>query len=596
MSNVKDPELTPILPTHTLRDYRTYITLSCAIFAVLSNVAIIACWAKQLRFGISITDGRWRYIDDGNAIALLGFWAQFLQIITVVLGGWAIAQLWARQVAHSKASLVGLQSLGIFSSIGTLLLAYWHLWKKRYAHRSHLFIYVPLVFCATVLQYYATAIITLAVPAFHEVVETRIIPAQTLPFMSEPTASTPCSNLAEPGLTNCLGNWYSQVTTRNILILGTASPSSATFDGEQLPPDWQPVWGATGPNQDSIALLTRSNPSVVDGVFASHDFMDSIAFSAYVPAIIPTLTSQCAEVNQPTNITSIDIAGVSYAVSVGIPVLSEGFMTGQLTTNSATLIISYPTMIPSTNIHCAVNLSLSDGKRSSVFVSSVANQTGRFADYIGYDPDVLSPDGTLNEVNFWPLDQLATLWLVGMNWGTEPTSDALTRYISTLELNVGTRPFFTNRDVSITNTYEAYSIFLLAGNIDIGFPPWQDDPTDTFLQEYDILKTQLVTGARTVSHYIALVVVGVDILFVLWSTGVVVFGGSWLPDWSDPAILMCTALASERSADYDDSSKGSIHEDAWKLPIKYNLEDGFHVGPSTSESEQEQDTRTDPKD
>ena len=289
MSDTPQPKLAR---KPTFQDYRTYVALSCAIFSLGSNVAIIICWVKELHFGTSITDGRWRYIDDGNAIALLGFWAQFLQIITVVLGGWAVAQIWARRVVDNNASLVGLQSLGVFSSIGSLLLAYWHLWKRRYARAVLLLIYIPLLFCATVLQYYATAVITLAVPTFHEVVETRTIPAQTLPFMSEPAAMTPCANLTGPNLDDCLGNWYSQVTTPNILILGTDSPSSATFDGDQLPPAWQPAWGVTGPDQTSIALLTRPNPSVVRGVAASHDFWTrSRSLRIYQPSSLPLLHS-----------------------------------------------------------------------------------------------------------------------------------------------------------------------------------------------------------------------------------------------------------------------------------------------------------------
>ena len=578
MSNIHGPRLTP---TSILRDYRTYITLACAIFCLGSNIAIICCWAKQIRFGISITDGRWRYIDDDNAISILGFWAQLLQTVTVLLGGWALAQVWARRVVQGSDTLVGLQSLRILSSIGTIVLACQHVIKGRYARRA-LLTYIPLISCAVVLQYYHTAVITLVVPTLNDVVEPRVTPAQSAPFMSEPTVSTPCSNLTDQGLTNCLGNWYAQSTTTNILQLGTTDPSSLTFNGYQLPSDWQPAWGITGPDQTSVAFLTRSNPSLVDGVFASHDFIDSIAFSAYVPAIIPTLTSQCAEVNQPTNVTSIDIAGINYVVSVGIPVLSEGFMAGQLTTNNATLIVSYPTITPSTNVHCAVNLSLSSGLNSFVYVTSVANNTGRWDGYLGYDPDFLSPDGTLDQVNFWPLDLLARLWLVGMNWGAEPRSDALTRYISTVELRVGTRPHFTNRDVSIVDTYEAYSLFLLAGDIGLGFPPWQEDATDTFLQEFDILKTQYLVGVRSVSHYVALVVVGLDILFVLWSIGAILLGGGWLPDWSDPAVLMCTALTSERSADYDDSAKGTIHEDAWKRSIVYNSKDGFQVHSTAS--------------
>lgn len=587
MPNSPETPQSSLTRISTLEDYRTYIALLCAIFSVGSNVAIILCWVHQLHFGTSITDGRWRYIDDGNVIALLGFWAQFLQVITVVLGGWAVAQIWARRlVDHPKgASLAGLQSLGVFSSLGSLLLAYWHLWKRRYARSLLLLIYIPLIFCATVLQYYATAVLTLIVPTFHEVSDTRFIPAQTLPYMSEPAASTPCRNLTEVTLDDCLGNWYSQVTTRNILILGTTSPSSATFDGDQLPPAWRPVWGVTGLDMSSIALLTRPNPSVVFGVATSHDVTDSIAFRANIPAVIPTITTQCAMVNQSTNITQVNIANVNYQVPLGIPVLPRGFIAGQVTTSNATLLITYSSNTPSTNVHCALNLSLSDGKRSTVALTSISNQTGRFDDYFGQDPDILSLDGTLGKVNFWPINELAKLWLLGMGWSAEPVSDALSRYLSTLDLSIGTKTHFTNRDVLITNTYEAYSLFLLAGNIDAGFPPWQNDPADTFQQKYELHKVQLITGARTISRYVALVVIALDILFVLWSTGVIVFGGGWLPDWSDPAVLMCTALASPRCPEFDDSSKGIIHEEAWKRLIRCNAKDsnapfGLHVKPS----------------
>ncbi|KAK7681549.1 hypothetical protein QCA50_015281 [Cerrena zonata] len=586
MASNGNPESHPALaPKPTVKDYRTYVALICAIFSVGSNVAIILCWVHELHFGTSITDGRWRYIDDGNAIALLGFWAQFLQIITVVLGGWAVAQMWARRSVNEGASIVGLQSLGVFSSLGSLLLAYWHIWKRRYPRSSLLFLYIPLIICATLLQYYATAVLTLIVPTFHEVTEPRSIPAQTLPYMSEPAASTPCMNLTGPSLEDCLGNWYSQVTTGNILIFGTTSPSSATFDGEQLPPAWRPIWGVTGPDMTSIALLTRPNPSVIFGVAASRDFTDSIAFSANIPAIIPTITTQCAMVNQTTNVTQVNIADVRYQVPLGIPVLPSGSLAGQLTTNNSTLLITYSTNTPSTNVHCALNLSLSDGSRSTVALTSIANQTGRFADYFGQDPDILNSDGTLGKVNFWPVGLLASLWLRGMGWSAVPANDALSRYLSTLDLTVGTKPHFTNRNVLIANTYEAYTLFLLAGNIDVGFPPWRNDTSNTLQQTYQLHKTQLLTGARTVSRYIALVVVGLDILFVLWSTGMVVFGGGWLPDWSDPAVLICTALASKRNNIWDDSSRGEIQENAWKRLITYRTESDKTVGGARDSSE-----------
>ena len=69
---VKGDEGQPRLSKPHHKDVRTYVLILCFTITMCSNVLVLYYWAKTQRFGISITDGRWRYIDDGNAIAILG--------------------------------------------------------------------------------------------------------------------------------------------------------------------------------------------------------------------------------------------------------------------------------------------------------------------------------------------------------------------------------------------------------------------------------------------------------------------------------------------------------------------------------------------
>ena len=174
------PEDTTRPSTPHLKDVRTYILIICFSITMCSNVLVLYYWIKTQRFGISITDGRWRYIDDGNAIAILGVWAQVLQIFTMLLGGWAISQLWSRQVIDKTegGTLAELQAMGIFTSAGALAVAWIHLFQSRFSSGNLLRLMIPLLIAAFILQYYATAFLTLVVPTFHDVTSVRSIYAQ----------------------------------------------------------------------------------------------------------------------------------------------------------------------------------------------------------------------------------------------------------------------------------------------------------------------------------------------------------------------------------------------------------------------------------
>ncbi|CAL1712848.1 unnamed protein product [Somion occarium] len=548
-------------------DYRTWIAILCAAFAIASNVGILFVYRRTLRFGISITKGRWRYIDDGDAIAILGLWSHALQAITILVGGWALAQLWSRRLYSGLgASLAALQSLDLFASLASLLTAWLYLFQKRYASRSALWLYIPLLLCASLLQYYPTAVLILVAPNFHEVTDVEKIHAQTEPFMSDPANGTPCVNLTDDRLDVCLGSWYLGDAVQDVLIYSTYIPQSDTFDGEELPRGRRPMWGLTGADNFSAVFLTCLNTAVLDGVLQSHDFSHSISYAASIPAIVPTLVSQCVQLPQSSNISEMTIGDASYRVPATIPLLMNGYAAGQVTTNNMSLILTFPSLIPSANVHCAVNLSLSDGRGSSMVVDFQINQTSSRLDYLGQDDDIVNQDGKLTISRWEPIAAFARIWLLGMGWSEEPVQNAMSLYISDLGLSVGSRPHFTNRNTAVGHTFEAYSIIMMADGVSEGFPPWQNNSESTGrLQSYSIQRTVLYLGARTATRYIACGVLALDTLFLLWCLWIILSGGGWYPDWSSPAALACTAICSNPIAGYEGSTKGDIDSVAWKI-------------------------------
>ena len=161
-----------------------------------------------------------------------------------------------------------------------------------------------------------------------------------------------------------------------------------------------------------------------------------------------------------------------------------------------------------------------------------------------------------------------------MGWDHVPSQNAMSIYMSTLDLSIGTRPNFTNTASFSARTYEAYSLFMLASGVNQGFPPWQNVTSHALMQSYTLHKSTLLIGARTKTRYVACAVVSLDSLFILWCFVVILWGKGWLPDWSDPVLLISTAIWTEPIEEFKDSTGGNLQEKIWDASLTKSWHDG----------------------
>ena len=540
----------------------------------ISNIAVLTVYSQTYGFGGSLTEGRWKYVDDGTIITIIGIWSKILEAGTVLVAGWALSQIWARYLYYEDAggTLAGLRSLGLVGSIGSLFKTVHGLFKGRYRRRVALCLITPVAFCAIVLQFYATAVVSLAVPTLYNSTAIGSHP-MLAPFMTDPIAASPCKSVAEAQQESCLSDLYVGNALTSIFAFTQYSIAPHSPEAVGLAWPWQPKWQEPeeGGRFRKFALIC-DNDATTHSVVSELVKMDAYAVYAHIPTVVPILSSQCTKIYQSESpITQITIADTVYEVLVGIRKVPHDHIAAQVTTNDMTLVITVPSVDPLFNTHCAVNLSLPTKDDGSVeifvplrdgVVSGQPYRTGNTSD----------PFKNI-EIHQQPINTFADVWLKGMGWSAEPSPTIVSKLGN--NPNVAIRTNYTGHIEDPTLfSVEAYSLVIMANAVSQGF---------SFLPEngmggsnkvpFQYSSLQYYIGARTTARLLSVAVVLLDMAFILWCVWIIIKRGEWLPDWSDPVALVCTGVSSSTIASCTLNLKGHIEEDAWEVSLRVSSEE-----------------------
>ncbi|KAK7686641.1 hypothetical protein QCA50_010241 [Cerrena zonata] len=554
------------------RNIRIYGACVFALIGIMSNLLILVVYS--LTFSFPRHSG---FVN--NIITLVGVWAKVLESITVLLTGWALSQKWSRTLDASGstvgANFTGLQSLDIFASFGTLLQTTYSLvTERRHSTSIGTVSFVSCIVSAFILQLYPTAVTTLAVPILWNATKSSYFPPAG-PFMSNHLSGTPCAAEEFQRQKHCLGDWNAVTAASNVLTLKQSLPSfSQRPNGYsespfQSTPSSSWVLQTYNPVEQYQYRMVGQNYGLVGGVldalYSDLIGVDPTGIFTQVPTSLPVLYCFCAPMDQASHQTRIVIAGVTYEVPIPIPILKIGTIAAQVTTNDMSLIMTYPSTSPSFNVHCALNLSITDPDNYSLTQISFWQPPEAFPN--SSPRSIVFADAFLSKYDELriqkPIKTFADVWLKSLGWGAQPSRN----YVDAI---VGTPLLFHDNASDPAVPFELYSMVMMIDAVNRGFPTFREVETEVPIPQLasaQYVITQYHIGARTATRLLSCGVLVLDILVLIWCLRIILVGEEWLPDWSDPVALACTAIASPSIPVCKQNSGGDLGKDVWQLQL-----------------------------
>lgn len=583
-----------LIVTPLWKDWRTYLLIILALFALAVDAAVLYVNMRTYRLGLTLKLVVGFSLGDKDIITVINILAKILEGITALIAGWTLTQLWSRRLCNGKtgAGLAELQSLSIFQSISTMCKVLIHLIRRRFISMAGLFIL--LLFSATALQLYSTAVVTLSVPVLQPVPDDLSSYAYVdLPFMSQPTYGTPCNNPAfSPRHSEaCLGNLFISNAMSDIInfqfpdpTVNTTHPFWQKFTTSYSSNNGAQVENIVGPfnsvDMSDGSILFGQNLATLNSIAML--FQDSTrnatGFFASVNTTLPILTTQCMSLEQTGPVNKLTIANFTYDLPTPIPLLDDGFAMGQVTNDNMSLILSLQLDNTTANVHCATRFSLREGE---INVEGQPTLMSRQAE----DIENWVALQALMSSGLQPIGDFATVWLNGMGWGSTPSQNGMSRFISSAALTVGTG---ANSSAS-TNFIEYYISAMLASGVGLGFPSeqWAEaDRTRLNLtysaRECSVTRTQYYLGTRSELRAGLMFIVFFDMFFLFWCLWVILSGHRWMPDWTNPAALACTAVCSPSIAACKESCSGQIQPEVWKIRLALDVQENHLIFRSNS--------------
>ena len=587
--------------TAFLHDARSLLASTGALLVVVSNAGILWLYIQTHNFGGTIVRGRWAFFDDGNIIALISLWAKFIEMLTFLLGEWFVSQLWSRRSLKERgAPLVAFQSIWIFGSPETVFDTCSSFYKGRFKSENgaRLWGFGILLLCAIILQFYSSAVTTLAIPTLFDIPIQASYPLfSDAVFMSDPLSGTPCTNYTDNSRDACLADWYVGNAISNIFAFAKMSydPARKPLASELRP--WKPTSKIVGGTR--IFGLVCSDNAVIEYMTHLTSSVDAVSATATIPALLPILTIQCAE-KEPTK--DITIANVGYEVPNKFPSISSGQAAAQITINNMTMILAYPATTPSSNTYCAVNLSIPDSSRANIniYLPLRAAEDEETSDPLvqnELNDDIFSIAPVFQQSIF----SFASVWLKGMGIGTTPSQTPIAQLLSNPTFAIKTN--ISNLLVSTTSlaaeqdhtlfSLEAYTLVMMADAVSQGFPSFIDVgsqkpniPEDTTAsQHFEYTIRNYYIGARSKAKLFACFVLLLNSVFVIVCLCTLALYG-WLPDWSDPAVLACTALTAGRLngnafVNCTVNTTGEVRDNAWN--VSFQMAEGVEEAEGVKE-------------
>ncbi len=451
-----------------------------------------------------------------------------------------------------------------------------------------------LLFSATALQLYSTAIVTLSVPVLQAVPDALSqYQYVDLPFMSQPTYGTPCDNPAfSPRHSEaCLGNLFISNAMSDIIsfrfpdpTVNTSHPFWQNFTTSYSTNGGAQVENRVGPlnhvDMSEGSILFGQNLATLNSIAML--FQDSTRnatdFFASLNTSLPVLTTQCVSLEQTGPVNQLTIAGSTYDLPTPVPLLDDGFAMGQITSDNMTLILSLQLDNTTANVHCATRSSIRNGQINVEGRPTLtSSQTDDLEDWVGLE--------ALMSSGLQPIADFATVWLNGMSWGSTPSQNGMSRFISSAALTVGTG----STGGTSANFIEYYISVMLASGVSLGFPAeqWAEaDRTRLNLtlsnRECMVQRTQYYLGTRSGLRAGLMFIVAFDMFFLLWCLYVILSGHRWMPDWTNPAALACTSVCSPAISACKESCSGEIQPEVWKIRLALDVQDNHLIFRSNS--------------
>lgn len=547
------------------------VVIPCVACPIALNVFVAFMAISTKSFGSQVLEpNRW-YLSDNNIVTICNIVATVLNIMTMTLATQATSRIWNRRVRSDVgegAGLAELQTLGIFQSFMTLYTSVMHLLRNRYIGARDLYIF--LAFGAIFQHLYTTALVSLINPTLTSVrLPPRSYRFQSLPFMEQPGFGDRCRTLSNSVYREaCLQIMLSGNTLIDVNNYNGRSLRGEIYDGSL----WAGVnitFTTKGFIAGRLPLGPLNNEDLSDGSalfglnigtierlisFGTDEgaIWDSIHSAVTVKTAVPILTSQCTSLpyagNTGTRIVHIHCR--DYYLLVPVPDLDEGEVTGQVTQDATTLLLSFGDNATSSNIHCAVNLKLT--MMNIKLVSDASNEL--FFATIPDDPWKL---GDINKLespqgDFTPLKNFAKIWLGGLGWSESPTRSSLATFLGRLPIGSDLDPPAYPSD---NKFLEYYTLVMLASGISAAFPPETDSnqaSTKSSLREFHAQKQEFYIGITTKRQYAFLIILALNAIYLIYFAVEIVSHG-WFPDWTDPAWIV-------------QSMNGQISEIPWKLP------------------------------
>ncbi|KAJ3489303.1 hypothetical protein NLI96_g2219 [Meripilus lineatus] len=599
------PEL-PQLPrrrTH-LKSFKTYGALGLAAIQIGCNVALLYATIHTYRFGARVVKEGWR-IKDEDLISFVEFISKMLTAMSAVIGGWATTQIWARKLYNprNEAGLAELQSLDIFRSITVIPQAFLHVYSNDYT--SGRTFYAILVAVAILLQFYSTSIVTLATPTLSWVSHSPTTYSyDALGFMTNFGYGNRCmfnSNGTErtgKERDSCLSIMLAENSLRDV---ETYDENALVGNVQDYPFPWSPTLTSYDSNrfivgrmwlgpQDNVTLSSGTilyglNIATIERIIglpdgnATSNPWDSIVTTIRVDTSIPFLTSRCTQTNAP-NISSIAIQSLTYNLPKPIPPLTSNEAVGQVASDNTTLMLSFGTTLNETTNHCAINLGF---KNTTISVQTGVAQYGLlqpgspsvfFSDQV-IPPWTLEPVASPDPQYSTLMSAFSSVWLSGVGWNDIPSQSALASFFSNKVVATG-----HSGNISAQDALETYTLVMLGNGISAGFAqehaPLEGSAGDFSTRIYTIEKREFYIGERSLIRYFWMFIITFDSVFVLCCLGVIMRWG-WLPDWTDPSVVLSVALSSQPPSvpAIRMTSRGQLRlePDTWQTTFTVRTED-----------------------
>lgn len=561
-----------------------------ALLVIISDIAVLFVTFHKFKFNTRLNTQKFP-IHDATALQIVSVASTMLRIIVGYIGAVTIAQSWAHRLCvdgcgdGGGGSVAELHSLGIFESISALLNACCHLIRCNFGHRTT--IWSLAIVCALHVLLYPTALITLGTPTITSVTGSpTTYQYADLPFMTNPGYGQRCDGASNASL--CAGNLLAGSAMQDIGAFDpNLEPISLTSHDDTL---WMAlrtaystssavqVWMNLGPlNNDDLssgAILFAQNFGTIERFLEDGDLvpppqssLDVSTFSIDINTTVPFMISRCTLIDQnPSNgIKNVTINGRSYNVPIPIPLVNDGSVIAQVTTDGMALLISFKPDGTWCNIHCAINLGLRSGRIT-------VTQTRGIVSYPLENPwewGDLRVSKEVSETKLQPITDFAIAWLNGMGWGPSSVRNSVSEILTSSHLSVGTGS--TPNAVVFNKTFaEYYTLAILSGGINIAFPPERSSPSsspgNTATRSHRTTKTQLYLGLITPTRIFWVVIILFNILFMSTCVLIICTRCGWLPNWGDPVTLLCTVFD-----DTTEDTSGRLAElapDLWKKSKK----------------------------